>query len=67
MTDLAVMALLASTIPPHFELLPPGCGLPALPAFSINLYLPKTGGTAAAQELARHIRDGFLARPRQAA
>jgi DNA-binding transcriptional LysR family regulator len=66
-TDLAVMTLLASTIPSYFEILSPGAGLPALPVFSINLYLPKTGATPVAQELARHIREGFMARPRQAA
>jgi DNA-binding transcriptional LysR family regulator len=66
-TDLAVMALLATTIPSGFEILAPGCGLPPLPSFSINLYLPKTGATPIAEELARHIREGFVARPRQAA
>jgi DNA-binding transcriptional LysR family regulator len=66
-TDLAVMAVLASTIPPHFDIIGPGSGLPALPPFSINLYLPKTGATPITQELARHIREGFMARPRHAA
>jgi DNA-binding transcriptional LysR family regulator len=66
-TDLAVMALLASTIPPGFDILAPGCGLPPLPSFSINMYQPKTGATPIAQELARQIREGFVARPRQAA
>jgi DNA-binding transcriptional LysR family regulator len=66
-TDLAVMALLASTIPSHFEILPPSAGLPPLPTFSINLYESKTGITPVAQELARHIREGCMTRPRQAA
>ena len=66
-TDLAVMALLATTIPSAFDILSPGCGLPPLPSFSINLYLPKTGATPITEELARHIREGFVARPRQAA
>jgi DNA-binding transcriptional LysR family regulator len=66
-TDLAVMALLASTIPSHFEILGPASGLPPLPTFSINLYLSKTGATPVAEELARHIREGCQARPRQAA
>ena len=65
--DLAVGALLASTVPVNLEILGPGAGLPALPPFSINLYLPATGVTAIAQELARHIRDGFMARSRHAA
>jgi DNA-binding transcriptional LysR family regulator len=66
-TDLAVGALLASTVPPNLEILGPGSGLPPLPQFSINLYLPKTGATPIAAELARYIREGFMARPRQAA
>jgi len=66
-TDLAVMALLASTIPPQFDILGPGAGLPTLPVFSINLYRPRTGAAPIAAELARHIREGFVARPRQAA
>lgn len=66
-TDLAVGALLASTVPSNLEILGPGSKLPALPSFSINLYLPRTGATAVGAELARHIRDGFVARPRQAA
>jgi DNA-binding transcriptional LysR family regulator len=66
-TDLAVGALLASTVPAYLDILGSGSGLPALPPFSINLYLPKTGATPVAQELARHIREGFVARPRHAA
>jgi DNA-binding transcriptional LysR family regulator len=66
-TDLAIMALLASTLPAYFDILGPGSGLPALPSFSINLYLPKTGATPVAEELARHIREGFVARSRHAA
>ncbi|KAA2236394.1 LysR family transcriptional regulator [Salinarimonas soli] len=67
-TDLAVMTLLASTVPATLEVLPPEAGLPALPVFSINLYRPRTGLTPVAAELARHIRDGFVCRhQRQAA
>ena len=66
-TDLAVGALLASTVPPNLEILGAGSGLPALPTFSINLYLPRTGATPIAAELARYIREGFVSRPRQAA
>ena len=66
-TDLAVGALLASTVPSNLEILGPDSRLPSLPLFSINLYLPKIGATPVAQELARHIREGFVARPRQAA
>jgi DNA-binding transcriptional LysR family regulator len=66
-TDLAVGALLASTVPANLEILGPGSGLPALPSFSINLYLPKAGATPVAAELARYVREGFVARPRHAA
>ena len=66
-TDLAVGALLSSTVPANLEILGLGSGLPPLPPFSINLYLPKTGATPIAAELARYIRDGFVARPRQVA
>ncbi len=66
-TDLAVMSLLASTVPAALEVLPPSAGLPSLPPFSINLYAPPRGDGPIAAEFARHIRDGFLARQRQAA
>jgi DNA-binding transcriptional LysR family regulator len=66
-TDLSVGALLASTVPAGLDILGSESGLPALPPFSINLYLPKTGATPVGAELARHIREGFLTRSRQAA
>ncbi len=66
-TDLAVTVLLASTVPPGFDVLGKGAGLPTLPNFSINLYLPKAGALPPALEFARFIREGFLARQRQAA
>jgi DNA-binding transcriptional LysR family regulator len=65
--DLAVMTSLASTVPGHLEVLPSRAGLPALPAFSINLYLPRAGATDIARELARHIRDSLQERQRIAA
>jgi hypothetical protein len=34
-------------------------GLPQLPPFSVNLYLPKDGGSHIVQELARHIRQAI--------
>ncbi|MDX7953516.1 LysR family transcriptional regulator [Lichenihabitans sp. Uapishka_5] len=66
-TDLAVSALLASTVGSGFEVLPASCGLPPLPSFTVNLHLPRTGATPAAAALAATIRDGFLFRQRQAA
>jgi DNA-binding transcriptional LysR family regulator len=66
-TDLAVTMQLAATVPPDFDVLDMDAGLPPLPAFSINLYLPKASASPTAVELARHIRDSFLGRQRQAA
>jgi DNA-binding transcriptional LysR family regulator len=65
--DLAVMTSLASTVPGHLEVLSPRSGLPSLPAFSINLYLPKAGGSDIAREFARHIRESLRERQRLAA
>ena len=64
--DLAVSAWLASTLPPDLDILPSSFGLPELPAFAINLHLPRHQAGAAATELAQHIRDG-LVRHRHAA
>jgi len=58
--DLAVMVLLAPTVPPSLEILRPESGLPTLPTFSINLYHPRAGCSAITQELARHIRLAFV-------
>jgi DNA-binding transcriptional LysR family regulator len=66
-SDLAIMALLDSTVPPQMEVLGPDSGLPMLPAFSINLHMPKGGGTMLARELARFVRTGFRSRQLQAA
>jgi DNA-binding transcriptional LysR family regulator len=66
-TDLAVMGLLASTVPTTLEVLGPDSGLPALPTLAVTLHLPKTGATEIAVELARHMRAGILERYRQVA
>jgi DNA-binding transcriptional LysR family regulator len=55
--DLAVTALLAPTVPDHLQILGRESGLPKLPGFSVNLYLPRVGVSPLATELARHIRD----------
>ena len=60
-------ALLASTVPDNLEILEAGSGLPPLPMFHINLYLPKAGASEVALELARHVRQQFAARYRRAA
>ncbi|WP_292179838.1 LysR substrate-binding domain-containing protein [Mesorhizobium sp.] len=62
-SDLAVTAWLASTVPADLDILPLDSGLPPLPNFAINLHLPKHGVGSAAQEFARHIRDGLARRP----
>jgi DNA-binding transcriptional LysR family regulator len=57
----AVAPLLQSTVPERFEILGPRSGLPALPSFRINLYLPPGRG-AAARDLAEHVRGHFAGR-----
>ncbi|MCW6506555.1 LysR family transcriptional regulator [Lichenifustis flavocetrariae] len=66
-TDLAVTALLASTIVPGLDVLSSGSGLPPLPNFTVNLHLPPTGTSPVVQALAETVRQGFLGRQRQAA
>jgi DNA-binding transcriptional LysR family regulator len=65
--DLAVMVLLSSTVPAPLALIGPLSGLPGLPMFSINLYLPRASRSDAAIELARHIRESVMDRQRLAA
>lgn len=60
--DLAVSAWLASTVPAGLDILHREAGLPALPGFAIGLYRSKALVNPAADELARHLRDGFLGR-----
>jgi DNA-binding transcriptional LysR family regulator len=65
--DIAVMAWMASTVPSGFEVLGPEAGLPALPPFLVNLYLPKDGGNHIVQEMARFIREAVMDRRKSAA
>lgn len=65
--DLAVMALLASTAPADLEVIGTECGLPPLPAFSVNLYLSRSEASSATREFARYLRTDLMARTRQAA
>ena len=55
--DIAVMAWMASTVPANLDVLGPETGLPLLPPFLVNLYLPGGGGDHIVQEMARAIRD----------
>ncbi|WP_299619124.1 LysR substrate-binding domain-containing protein [Pelagibius sp.] len=64
--DLAVTALLASTIPSDLEVLGRDSGLPELPSFAINLHR-RPEPSPAALEVARHLRDGLLANTRRSA
>ena len=63
--DLAVSTWMVSAVPRDLVILPSGLGLPGLPAFAVNLHLPRHTTKAAVINLARHIRDG-LARHRPA-
>ena len=65
--DLAVTPLMASTVPEGLVVLRPESGLPPLPPFNVNLYLPKAGASDASLEFAKHIREQFKARYRHAA
>lgn len=65
--DVSVMTLLASSVPADLEVLGGSANLPALPNYSINLYLPKNGSSQIARELARYIRGAILERRRVAA
>lgn len=60
--DLAVAAILRSSVPDYLTALGPTSGLPRLSNFLVNLYLPPTGATATARELAGHIRREYAAR-----
>lgn len=60
--DLAVSAWLASTVPAGLDILHREAGLPDLPGFAIGLYRSKALVNPAADELARHLRDGLLGR-----
>ncbi len=55
--DIAVSPMLASTVPDSLQVLGDRSGLPRLPAFGINLYLPPAAASPIALELARHIRE----------
>lgn len=65
--DLAVMALLESTVPAGVEILGEENGLPPMASFAVNLYLPTAGASEIAIELADHIRSQMAARVPRAA
>lgn len=53
---LAVAPLMRTSVPEYLEILGADAGLPALPDFMVNLYLP-ANATEIARELARHMRQ----------
>jgi len=59
---LAIKPILRDSVPAGLKVLDETSSLPQLPSFGINLYLPKSGGTQLAIELANHIRADFAAR-----
>jgi DNA-binding transcriptional LysR family regulator len=67
MTDLAVTASLAATVPPGLDVLTEQSGLPELATFAINLNLPRAQASPITQGLARHIRDSFIGQGRSKA
>lgn len=54
--------MLRDSIPDSLEALGADSGLPDLPNFAINLWLPKAGASEIAEELARHVRAEFASR-----
>ncbi|MGF1561824.1 MAG: LysR substrate-binding domain-containing protein [Geminicoccaceae bacterium] len=54
--ELAVIPLMASSIPGHLRAVPDEAGLPELPPFQLNLYESGQGTSEAAHELANAIR-----------
>jgi DNA-binding transcriptional LysR family regulator len=58
---LAVAPMLRIAVPDYLEILGADAGLPPLPDFRVNLYVPETGNPVV-QELARHIRQSFEVR-----
>ena len=57
--DLALGALLRSTVPTHVDILAPDENLPALTPFHINLYTRTSHSDPIITQLADHIRDQF--------
>lgn len=65
--DLAVAPLLASTVPEGIQILGASSGLPRLPDFSVNLYMPRMGASEIALEFVHHLRAHLNDRIQRAA
>jgi DNA-binding transcriptional LysR family regulator len=61
-TDLAVMPLMRSTVPPSLHVLGPSAGLPSMPAYSVCLHVHQAGSSHVADALADYIRAGLSRR-----
>jgi DNA-binding transcriptional LysR family regulator len=59
---IAVGAVLADSVPADLQILPATSGLPPLPEFLVNLFLPATGAGDIAVELSLHVRQDFAMR-----
>ncbi len=59
--DLAIAALLRTTVPHYLQAIERDRRLPRLPKFLINMYLPPARQSETAVELARHIAQEFAA------
>jgi DNA-binding transcriptional LysR family regulator len=59
---IAVGAVLEDSLPGNMQILDAKSGLPPLPEFLVNLFLPATGASEIATELASHIRQDFALR-----
>jgi len=57
--DLAIGAMLRTTLPRDLTVLGDGQALPPLPPFYLNLYVPAATADEVALELARHIKDSI--------
>jgi len=66
-SGLAVLPYLEGVVPDDMDILPPDYGLPALPDFSISLFVRENHGNPAADELADHIRRALADRGRRRA
>lgn len=65
--DLGIAPMLRSSVPDNLEIIGGDAGLPQLPRFSVNMYLPKVNPGEIAVELASHIRDQFDSRYKRSA
>ena len=53
--ELAITAMLVSSVPDNLQIFPDDAPLPPLPMFYVNMYLPRSGVSDIAKEMARHI------------